>query len=317
MSEHVQRAYVARVTDVDPKRRTVVGKINTAALDRYKTVIDPRGIDRTKYTENPVVMFEHGLCPSRGAMPVGRNNWIRPAIGPSGPELIAETAFYTKERKGDEFTERLFECYQDGDMRAFSVRVIPTGNCSPPTPQEIRDRPELAECEMMYRSSELAEYSCVSVPGNAECLSVHDARSILRCVARGLTLPDDLVSQARVAAVEYISRYIVHDGTKWHVLDDDMKIVGEWNTREEAEAHRQRLEASNNTTVAHGGGGDDDTSTSVAASAPAAEPTLPPLVGRSFDDVRREYAAQIRQLVDFDAIKRDVQDRIRLTKGKV
>ena len=105
--EPIVRAYLARVDDVNPKERSVVGKINTAALDRFGTVIDPKGVELSNYNANRVVLWEHGQDPLRGAMPVGRNGWIRPAIGPDGPELIAKTHFHDKASgKGDEFTER-------------------------------------------------------------------------------------------------------------------------------------------------------------------------------------------------------------------
>ena len=46
---------------------------------------------------------------ARGSLPVGRNDWIRPAIGPKGPELIAQTRFFDPtSRKSDEFTDRAF-----------------------------------------------------------------------------------------------------------------------------------------------------------------------------------------------------------------
>ena len=192
--EPIVRAYLARVEDVNPKKRTVVGKINTAALDHYGTVIVPRGIELEGYRKNPVVLWSHGMDPARGELPVGRANWVRPAIGPDGPELIAETEF----RSDDEFSGTLFEMYREGLLRAFSVRVVPkAGGYGPPKPEEIRERPELADCWMMYRSTRLAEYSCVAVPGNPECLAAEHARSVVALIARGLTLPTDLAARAQ------------------------------------------------------------------------------------------------------------------------
>jgi hypothetical protein len=324
MPTPITRAYVARVSDVNRPKRSIVAKITTSALDRYGTVIDARGIDRRNYDQARVVLWEHGMDAHRGALPIGRNDWIRPAIGPNGPELIAQTSFHTKESgKGDDFTEQLFSLYADGDMRAFSVRICPTGNCSPPTPTEIRDRPELADCVMCYRTSELAEYSAVAVPGNAECLSIEDARSIMRCASKGLVLPDDLVSQARAITVGQqtddekapLGHYILHDDRKWYVLDAGHRIVSEHNSREEAETERDRLSAGKTTVDAHGTGGNDDTTTaqSVAASLPA----LPPLGGRSYADRQAEQIRQLNGLFRPEQIAEAVRDQIRLTKGKV
>jgi hypothetical protein len=203
ISAPVLRGYIARVEDVNPKDRTVVSKITTSALDHYRTVIDPKGIDLSAYNLNRIVLWEHGMDPQRGSLPIGRNGWIRPAIGPNGPELIAQTRFYEPgSRKADDFTERLFEMYRDGDLRGFSVRVVPTagGENSPPTKDEIRSRPELVDCYCMYRSTKLTEYSCCAVPGNCECLTTEMKRSVLHLVARGLALPPELVARARELA---------------------------------------------------------------------------------------------------------------------
>ncbi len=107
MPQSIVRAYLAHVEDVNHRERSVVAKINTSSVDRYRTVIDPRGIALSNYRANPVVLWEHGHDAARGAMPVGRNEWIRPAIGPDGPELIAKTLIHAKGAKGDEFTDRL------------------------------------------------------------------------------------------------------------------------------------------------------------------------------------------------------------------
>jgi hypothetical protein len=191
------RAIEARVDDVDKKKKTITARLNSCALDRYMTVIDARGMDLRAFRNNPTMLFEHGLCPTRGAMPAGVWRKVWQAIGPDGPELLGTAEFFRKaDGKGDDFTERLFQCYADGDMKAFSVRVIPRAGCGPPTREEIRARPELADCVCMYRSTELAEASCVAVGGNADCLTVSEARSVLKLVSRGLALKPGLVRHA-------------------------------------------------------------------------------------------------------------------------
>ena len=311
----VTRAYVARVDDVIKKDRSLVARLSTAALDRYSTVIEPKGMDLRAYNENKVVLYEHGMDPVRGTMPVGRNGWLKPVIGQDGPELIGKTFFHGKEKKGDDFTERLFEMYRDGDMKGFSVRVMPTVNCSPPTTDEIRARPELANCYMMYRGTELCEYSAVSVPGNAECLTLDEARSVLKITARGLTLPAAVVDRAK-ALVEAssppgIGRYIIHDGAKWHLLDDDGRVISEHDTREEAEKARDQQTAEQVEKQAeHGGGGNDDTTKAVALS-------LPPLPGRSYADSQAELLGQLRTAFDLKALTQAIIDRRDQARGRV
>jgi hypothetical protein len=313
--EPITRAYLARVStdDIDKKKRKIVAKINTAALDRYQTVIDPKGVDLRSYNSNRVVLWEHGMDPARGSLPVGRNSWIRPAIGPNGPELIAETHFYTRESgKGDDFTEQLFECYASGDMRAFSVRVIPKGNCSPPTADEIRSRPELADCYMMYRSSDLGEYSAVSVPGNQECLTLDEARSIMAVVKRGLTLPAALVQRAEETVHKPIRYALMKDGPKWHVIDERGGIISEHETREDAMLHMDQLAAEQSSTADHGAGGDDDTTKQIPVAL-----SLPPLPGRSLADSQADLAEQLRKAFDLSAITQQIIDRRDQLRGRV
>ena len=280
-------------------------------------MIEPKGIDLRAYNQNKVVLYEHGQCPSRGTLPVGRNGWLKPVIGPEGPELIGKTFFHGKGKKGDDFTERLFDMYESGDMKGFSVRVMPTVNCSPPTTEEIRARPELAACYMMYRGTELCEYSAVAVPGNAECLTLDEARSVLKITARGLTLPADLIGRAQAmieaSAPPGIGRYIIHDGAKWHLLDDDGRVVSEHDTREEAEKARDAQTAEQVEKEAeHGAGGNDDTTKQIPVAL-----TLPPLPGRSLADSQAELAEQLRKAFDLSAITQAVIDRRDQLRGRV
>lgn len=313
MPQPIIRAYRARVDDVNRRERSIVAKINTSCVDYYRTVIDPRGIDlgddRSGYRGNPVVLWEHGRDPARGSLPVGRNGWVRPAVGPNGPELVAKTGFYEKGKKGDEFTEKLFEMYADEDMRGFSVNVVPDeSRSSPPTHDEIRERPELKDCVMMYRGGRLAEYSAVAVPGNPEALTVDEARSVLRCVSRGLALPADLVARARRTAGDDgdgeppAERRIVKEGDKWCVYSEDGKRMGEYDSKAEAEKRLAEIEYFKH---------------HPEKSAPPAEPQLPPLGGRSYDERRAEVLAQMRGLFAPAKLAEDLRARADLARGKV
>ena len=146
--EPIIRAYEAAVDDVAAEQRTVTAIVNTGAVDRFRTVIDPAGIDLEAYRKNPVVLWEHGKDPTRGRLPVGRNLWIKR----QGDRLIARTQFGR-----DEYSDALFSMYRDGLLRGWSIFAIPdAGKASPPTRAEIRSRPDLADCEMVYRASSSA-----------------------------------------------------------------------------------------------------------------------------------------------------------------
>lgn len=182
----VERDYAVDLDDVhDGDRKWVVARINTDALDRYQTVIDPLGVDRSAYLKNPVVLWEHGKDPARGRRPVGRNAWIK--ARPEKRDLIAKTVF-----ADDEFSRGLFNLYRDGVLRGWSINGTPVSS-GPPTAAEVAARPELRSAKLVYRSLRLTEYSAVAVPGNPDALT--------EATSRGLWLPDLLRARVPVPAL--------------------------------------------------------------------------------------------------------------------
>jgi hypothetical protein len=162
------RSYEATIDDVKPGERSVVAKINTSEVDRYRTVIEPMGAKLDGYRRNPIVLWEHGLDPQRGTMPVGRNEWIKQ----SQRGMVAKTQF-----KDDDYSRELFKCYQEGWLRGWSVRMV-NPSYSAPTRDEIRSRPELKDCDLVFRTWELGEYSATCLPGNDDTLTILTSRGI-------------------------------------------------------------------------------------------------------------------------------------------
>lgn len=305
MAAPLVRAYRAQIDDIIPAKRTLVARINTAAVDRYNTVIDPRGINLKNYLENRVVLWEHGRDPVRGSEPIGRNSWIKPAIGPNGPELLAKTEFYGA-KDGDEFAERIGNRYLSGDLRGFSINIVPDeARTGPPTHDEVRERPELRGVSTVYRGGDLAEYSAVAVPGNPEALTMDEARSVLRCLAAGIALPAPLVDRARrgVLTPELVARYITHEDGQWIVHAEDGKVLGKHPTKGEAEAQLAAVEA-------HKHQGDRS-----APARPPAEPVLPPLAGRPFTERRAEVLGQLTRM--FDEARAELEMQADFRRGRV
>ncbi len=171
---------VATIDDVMPGERSVVARINSAAVDRFGTVVDPLGADLRSFNANPVVLWQHGFDPNRGTVPIGRG-WAK--VRRSEKDMLGKT-FFGK----DDFSQMLFEMYQDGTLKGFSIRGNPDPTkCGRPTPAEVRSRPELADCECIYRAWELVEYSAVAIPGNTDALAL--------AVSRGFWVPDELRAQ--------------------------------------------------------------------------------------------------------------------------
>lgn len=180
------RAYDAKIDDVLPGERSVVARINTGIVDYYRTVIDPLGGDTHNFNRNGPVLWNHGKDAMRGTVPIGKG-WVK--VRSSERDIIGKTKF-----AADDFSQMIFDMYEQEILKGFSVNVLPS-EASPPSAEEIRGRPDLANCEMIYRRWNLIEYSAVALPGNPEALSL--------VVARGLTMPDDVrpLYEARVRAV--------------------------------------------------------------------------------------------------------------------
>lgn len=279
--EKLCRAYQAEVRAVDGEERTVTSTVNTASVDRYKTVIAPEGIDLMAYRKNPVVLWEHGKDPTRGSKPIGKNLWIRQV----GSTLQAKTVFWD-----DEYSRSIFDMYKEGMLSGWSINVLPDpDSSSPPTKEELRARPELSECRMVYRKGELAEYSAVAVPGNSETLTILEQRGIwvpeeLRTAKDGPAAEKDKekdeimeVGEEGPAAEkdkerdgetdeerrrkdrqkgaassagpaepdgERALRYIRKSGSKWVVYSHKGKVLGTHSTRADAVAQLGAIEAS-------------------------------------------------------------------------
>jgi hypothetical protein len=234
----VIRAYDAAIDSVDKADRSLVARINTAGVDRYNTVIDPRGANLRNYQKNPQFLWEHGRDPRRHTDPIGRNVWIKTNGGQRPTELLARTKFLN-----DEFSQQRYEWYRDGVLNAFSVNILPVHErCGPPTGEEIRAVPEWGNVATIYREWDLAEYSGTVIPGNADCLVSERAAKMLDLVSRNLLwLPDDV--RPLVEGRASVKRYITHSGDKWIVHAEDGKVLGEHDSEEGAKEQLEAVEA--------------------------------------------------------------------------
>ena len=132
-------------------RRTVV-KINTIDRDTYNTVIEPKGLDTTRYMKNPVVLINHDEnlpVTSTSTLQLRDDGWVA-------------TTDDDDWDKDDPEAMRWFRKVKSGLIRGASIRFLP---------KEI-ERDDSNPDDPFYRivRSELLEWSYVTVQSNPSTL---------------------------------------------------------------------------------------------------------------------------------------------------
>ncbi len=240
------RAFDAQIDSVLEGERAIVARINSAAIDRLKTVIDPLGGDTSHFNKTRSVLWNHGQDPIRGTVPIGKG-WVK--VRATEGDILGKTTFGK-----DKFSQDLFECYKDESIRGWSIKAG-VHEASPPTDKEIRSRPELADCEMVYRKWDLIEYSATPTPGNSDCLTLLVSRGLITApegfvmpkpkseygpkhVASGSSStgtcePGTCIACDQNRAVD-LSRHIECDGSHWWVMDGG-KCIASFSDAEDAD----------------------------------------------------------------------------------
>jgi hypothetical protein len=231
------RAFEAQIDSVLEGERAVVARINTSTVDRYKTVIDPLGADISHFNKTRSVLWEHGSDPIQRKVPIGQG-WVK--IRRSEGDLIGKCKF-----DDDEFPRTLFEKYKSGSLNGWSIKAA-VHDASPPTIDEIRSRPDLEDCEIIYRKWDLVEFSATHAAGNSDCISLLVSRGMIMppegfvmpepkseygpkhvlngSSSTGTCEPGTCLACDQNRAVD-LSRRIECDGSYWHVMDGGKKIA--------------------------------------------------------------------------------------------
>jgi hypothetical protein len=165
-------AIIQKKLEVDETKRQVDGVISTESVDRDQEVVMSRGLDLDGYRSNPIVLFMHDPYAMIGKCVDGPTVRRRKGVN----EVVACTQFAETG-----LANEVFGLVEGEFMRGISVGMRPrTMEVSPPTPGEIRKRPELAEARRLIRSAELIEYSFVSVPANADALTTAVSKGLIK-----------------------------------------------------------------------------------------------------------------------------------------
>lgn len=157
----------------------VVFKINSAALDRHGTVIEPGGVDLANYKNNPVVKFEHGLDRSIGDRVIGRATNVQHKDG----ALIAEVEFDSEDPVAADIERKVRQGFLNATSIGFRALEREWREVESDTDDPFK--------QLVFTRTELLEFSVVSVPSNPEALVEarrhQDTISELRTELRELT----------------------------------------------------------------------------------------------------------------------------------
>ncbi len=126
----------------------IEGYANAATVDRSGELIDPKGWKLENYKKNPVILFDHGLDPSFGSLPIGKAVFIESRDG----------GLFAKVKISDSKTEKITairDLVEEGMLKTFSVGFR-------------SDDSEQNNDSKVLKNSELLEISIVPVPMNQD-----------------------------------------------------------------------------------------------------------------------------------------------------
>tara|TARA_Y100000310_G_C20580582_1_gene762758 strand:+ start:63 stop:914 length:852 start_codon:yes stop_codon:yes gene_type:complete len=170
--EFVRKGLIVKAETDDPERATIE-LISTAAVDRDREILLPRGADLKAYMSNPQVLWAHNYYEP----PIGRAAWVKR----KSEGLLAKTVY-----AATTFAEEVWGLIKDGFLPGRSVGFIPLESHEPDD-KEVRKFPDRANARRVIDKWELLEYSVVPVPSNREALQ--------QAMAKGMGLSAGLQEQ--------------------------------------------------------------------------------------------------------------------------
>jgi hypothetical protein len=182
------KAFDTSQVNLTPGERSDVSWITTDVVDNEGDVVIARGVDLSVFTKNPVVMAVHNYQ----SWPLGRCDWIKPAKTKGFAGLTAKTLW-----DEDPDALRLFGMVQRGLVKGRSIGFRPPddfkpSDWGPPSPEELKARPDWAAARRVIRRCVLLEYSVCPIPMNQESLTL----AVSKALSLGLEVPTYLRGMA-------------------------------------------------------------------------------------------------------------------------
>jgi len=190
------------IRKVDEETLKITHSVNTKTLDRYGTVVLPKGANVEKFMLNPVVLWLHNSDMALPGIPIARCA----ELDIREEEIVVTTEF----NKNDPLALRIFQAYKDNFLHAWSIGFIPKcfEEITPVNFEEIKKKYNLQNLIISQEEFEanqawglwviyeweLLEYSAVPVPGNPDALTKDASEEIFtrELVTRGLVDEKDV-----------------------------------------------------------------------------------------------------------------------------
>lgn len=154
------------ISESDDNELTITHYITTRDIDRYGTIIDPKGVRLENFEKAGMpVFFNHGW----DKLPIGRALWIK--RNENG--LIAKTKFLIDfySDSYNEFIKNLYKAYKEGILRTWSIGFVP-----------LRYHEEKINnvTVKIFDEVDLLEYSAVTIPANPHAVNLNSLKLNMR-----------------------------------------------------------------------------------------------------------------------------------------
>jgi phage head maturation protease len=180
-----------KVTCIEPKavdedERSIKSVITTDSLDRDCEVVLTKGLNFKDLKNSGAVLFMHD--PSKV---VGRNAWVqKEKAGAAGMQAIAKTIFAKTE-----LAEEVFQLIKGGFIKGWSIGMDwMSQKRRDLTEKDLKSRPDWAGASAVIEKASVLEYSAVSIPANAEAVTLAYERGLVKATKSYMPLPKRHVS---------------------------------------------------------------------------------------------------------------------------
>lgn len=141
--------------------REFIAMITTAGVDRDGDVVDPKGMDLTKFNKNPVIFLNH----ASHRFPIGKALWLRLHTDTEGKKGIMAKGFISE---ATQEANEAFGLMQEEILTTTSIGFgIKENGARLPTEKEVKSFPGI---KRMITETELYEFSIVGVPANTDAV---------------------------------------------------------------------------------------------------------------------------------------------------